>query len=294
MSLFVAVLSFRETELTARCVASARGEVVVFDNGALPERDGLMESAVPGAEVVRWRENLPFAVAFDRAATEADRRGHGRFLFLTNDVELEPGGLEAMTAALESAADIAAVGPVQVHAANPENVFHAGGGFERARWASVVLDGGEPVGSLPTGGVREVEWLDGAAILVRSAAYRDVGPMWPGYDFYWEDSDWGLRARAAGFRLLVAFGARARHETSSSAGAHADWKRELLWRNRVLCARRLASPEEWRRLRRYFLVSAATRVAKRPGDPVVRRQWKATLALVRGQDAEVPRPEALR
>lgn len=294
MSLFVAVLSFRETALAARCAASVGGEVVVFDNGALPERDGLLEAALPSAEVVRWRENVPFAVAFDRAATEAERRGHERFLFLTNDVELEPGCLDALLAALDRAPDVAAVGPVQVHAADPETVFHAGGGFERSRWASLVLDGGESVASLPPSGEREVDWLDGAAMLVRTSAYREVGPMWTGYDFYWEDSDWGLRARAAGFRLLVALGARARHATSSSAGAFADWKRELLWRNRVLCARRLASPVEWRRLRRYFLVSAATRLAKRPGDAVVRRQWKATLALVRGKDVEIRRPDALR
>jgi N-acetylglucosaminyl-diphospho-decaprenol L-rhamnosyltransferase len=279
--------------MTSRCVASVGGEadVVVLDNGALPERDGRLEAAVGGAEVVRWRENLPFAQAFDRAAVEAERRGHDRFLFLTNDVTLEPGCLSALDSAL---GDAAAVGPVQVHASDPGRVFHAGGGFERHRWASVVLDGGRPLSEVAPDGVREVDWLDGAAVLVRLASYREVGPMWPGYDFYWEDSDWGLRARAMGHRLLVAMGARARHETSASAGAYPDWKRELLWRNRMLCARRLASPEEWRRLRRYFMVSALTRLAKRPGDPVVRRQWRATLDLARGETPVVRRPEAWR
>ncbi len=290
----VAVLSFRETEMTRACVASVGGSapVVVLDNGARPERDGLLEDALPGVEVVRWRENRPFADAVDATAQHAEGKGYERLLFLTNDVTLDAGAFDALEAALRQDPGLAAVGPVQVHADRPDTVFHAGGGFDFRRWSSLVLDGGEPLAGLPQMGLRPVDWLDGAAVLYRLEAYRAVGPMWPDYEFYWEDSDWGLRAGAAGFGLGVAFWARVLHRTSATAGAFSEWKRDLLWRNRLLSARRLAGAD-WPRLRRYFLVSALSRVARSPFDRGAWRRLSLTRAVLAGETPLVERPSEL-
>jgi N-acetylglucosaminyl-diphospho-decaprenol L-rhamnosyltransferase len=49
--------------------------------------------------------------------------------------------------------------------------------------------------------VREVEWLNGAAMLVRRAAVEQVGGVDEGFFMFNEESDWQYRMRAAGWQV---------------------------------------------------------------------------------------------
>jgi GT2 family glycosyltransferase len=58
---------------------------------------------------------------------------------------------------------------------------------------------------------REVEWLSGAAMLVRRAAVDEVGGLDEGFFMFNEESDWQFRMRAAGWRVLFFPGAEVVH-----------------------------------------------------------------------------------
>jgi N-acetylglucosaminyl-diphospho-decaprenol L-rhamnosyltransferase len=58
---------------------------------------------------------------------------------------------------------------------------------------------------------REVEWLSGAAMLVRRAAVDEVGGLDEGFFMFNEESDWQFRMRTAGWRVLFFPGAEFVH-----------------------------------------------------------------------------------
>jgi GT2 family glycosyltransferase len=59
--------------------------------------------------------------------------------------------------------------------------------------------------------VREVEWVSGAAMLVRRAAVEEVGGLDEGFFMFNEESDWQYRMRARGWRVLFFPGAEVVH-----------------------------------------------------------------------------------
>ena len=62
--------------------------------------------------------------------------------------------------------------------------------------------------------------LFGCALLIRRAAWQQVGPFWEPFFNYAEETDWCLRARRLGWRLQYVPQALVRHRTSSSLGLY--------------------------------------------------------------------------
>ncbi len=70
-----------------------------------------------------------------------------------------------------------------------------------------------------------LDYLTGASLLLRREAIEGVGLFDTSRFFlYWEDTDYGLRLRRAGWRLAVAKDALVRHDESSSLGADSPQK----------------------------------------------------------------------
>src|SRR5262249_3927309 len=83
------------------------------------------------------------------------------------------------------------------------------------------------LGALDHGQFRVVEdtgYLTGCCLLATRVAWQRVGELDERYFLYAEDTDWCLRARAAGFRLLFVPTARLWHKVSASSGAASPWK----------------------------------------------------------------------
>ena len=71
---------------------------------------------------------------------------------------------------------------------------------------------------LPEGEPAEVDWLVGAALLVRRAAWEQVGVLDEGFFMYSEELDWQRRIKAAGWQIVYLPAAQVRHfEAQSSA-----------------------------------------------------------------------------
>jgi N-acetylglucosaminyl-diphospho-decaprenol L-rhamnosyltransferase len=62
-----------------------------------------------------------------------------------------------------------------------------------------------------------VDWVTGAAMLVRRAAVNDVGPMDEGFFLYYEDIDWCHRMRDHGWEVLLEPAAHVMHHRGGSA-----------------------------------------------------------------------------
>jgi len=199
---------------------TAPAPVVVVDNAS---SDGTAEAVAerhPEVRVVRNERNLGFGAAINRAALELD----GDVLVLVNnDVVCEPEFLERITAPFVDES-IGTVAGVLLQASAPGLVDSAG----------IELD--TTLGSWDHLWNRPVAELDGAADPVGpcggAAAYRlrpfqELGGFDEALFAYWEDVELALRFRRAGWRCVLAPGARALHEHGQTVGAATPAARRL-------------------------------------------------------------------
>jgi GT2 family glycosyltransferase len=58
----------------------------------------------------------------------------------------------------------------------------------------------------------EVDWISGCAILVRREVIKQVGMLDERFFYYWEETEWCLRARESGWRIMQVPQARLWHK----------------------------------------------------------------------------------
>ena len=175
--------------------------VVVVDNhsndGSLPE----LRRAYPDLEVIEAESNRAYAAGMNLGMETVLTRGVDAILLLTDECRLSPDALGTLVARLEAAPGLGAVGPVLGYLSQPEKVFSAGGRVELRGWDTRHLREPELVSEWTGRPPHAVEWLDGAALLLRSQAVRAIGRLDEGYIKYFEETDYMFRLRAAGWSV---------------------------------------------------------------------------------------------
>jgi GT2 family glycosyltransferase/glycosyltransferase involved in cell wall biosynthesis len=189
-----------------------------------------------GVDLLRLPENRGYAGGMNAGIAWLRREGCDRFLLLNNDAVLEPGSLRQLAEALDDPS-MAAVGPVVLRAADGR-IESMGIRLEPRTGRSRLHGFGRPAdGSL---GLLPVESLSGAALMIHADALDRVGPLDEEYFHSFEDADWCGRARAAGLRLAVVRGARARHGGGRTLGGRSADRLYYAARNHLRAVERLA------------------------------------------------------
>ncbi|MBI3553939.1 MAG: glycosyltransferase [Elusimicrobia bacterium] len=230
----IIVLCHGRWRLARRCLESLRRttdprlyELLVFDNASTDRTlAGLRRLARgwPQLRVFHNPRNLPFAEGVNRGM----RRARGEFfLWLNNDTVLSPGWLEGLLKAAGSRRDAAGSGPMTGSAAPPGQLCRPFASERRSR-------------------VEEAPFLGGFCFLVKRAAVERAGFLDERFVWGWEDMDYCLRLRQAGYRLILARGVFVRHAGSRTISSMAQDERERSdLRNRGLILRKWAESEPW-------------------------------------------------
>jgi len=235
----VAVLTWRGYSATNDCLESLRRStswplpVAVIDNGS-GTGEGLRLAEEFGGPVtaVTLPANLGVPGGYNRGLQWAREVGASHVLLLNNDtICSDPRMIERLVAA--TAPDVAVVGPL---VERPDGRLQTAGGVLRWRTARA-----RPLrrNQIPRmGGPYEVDWVDGSCMLISLRAARHVGGLAAEYFMYWEEVDWCVRARRAGYRCLVEPRASITHIGSMSVTPQRQLRQWM--RNKLLFMRRNA------------------------------------------------------
>ena len=218
----VVVLCWNRWSLTQRCLETLRRhtdlsdvDVIVVDNGSTDETPDRL-SGYDWLRVLSLPKNLGY-VRGNNAGIAAAAPGSD-ILLLNNDVEFrEDGWLDRLRQAAHSAPDVGVVGCRLVL---PDGrLLHAG------TYILPDTTWGQQIGSMETdvgqfSGNREVQGVVFACAYIRRDLLDRIGPLSLDYESYFEDTDYCLRARDAGFRTLCCGGVTiVHHEHGSTADA---------------------------------------------------------------------------
>lgn len=208
-------------------------EFIVFDNASPDGSGDLVRNWCqnhPAAQFIQSSNNLGYAGGMNAAAQHA----RGQWLFLVNnDTEFAPHALEALKQVLKSApANTAMIGPVTNAAGNGQRLYDPSKSKED--W----LELGAWLNTHPTGLLLPTYRCDFFCIAIR----RDAWDQLKGLDTifgmgYFEDFDFSLRLREAGFDQAITEDVFIYHQGSATFSQSPEMKR-LIKRNKQIMKQR--------------------------------------------------------
>ena len=231
----VIVVNFNTGDLARQCLASAAADLATCDWNAIvvdnASRDGSV-TALGGLERTRVIANAR-NVGFGAAVNQAVRDSSAPLLWLLNpDCEVTSGAFRALRETLERHADCAVAAPRLLNADGSVQASARGdptawtGLFGRHSLLARVFPSSSPARrnlpaqDLVNAGVESapVDWVMGAAMLIRRDAFERVSGFDERFFIYWEDADLCRRLRDAGWSTRYVPRAIVRHPGGASAG----------------------------------------------------------------------------
>lgn len=181
---------------------SEGAEVVVADNGSTDDSVEMLQQHFPSVRLVLLNKNYGFAEGYDKALEQIDAE---YYLLLNSDVEVTPGWLVPLLDYMDKHPDVAACQPKLLAERERDSFEYAGGAggfidkygypFCRGRiFTDVEKDHGQ------YDHVASLFWATGAALMVRSADWHEVGGLDARFFAHMEEIDfcWRLRSRGRG------------------------------------------------------------------------------------------------
>ncbi len=230
-------------EILDRCVRAVLVDgdadlVIVVDNGGRAE---LAPDLLERVELIRAGHNGGFGAAANLGIRRAVVAGADAIAILNDDVEVEPGWLVALHAALAADASVGVVQPkLLVTATDPPLVNSVGVMLDRFG-AGVDIGHGRPDAAMFSG-PSTIDLFTGGAVLFDAAFLADVGGFDERLFMYYEDVDLARRGAERGWVYHCEPASRVWHQGGMSSGAAGAQMRFYLERNRLWCLFRFAPP----------------------------------------------------
>lgn len=228
--LSIVVVSWNVRDLLRNCLTSLdRGrsalalQVIVVDNASADGSAEMVAADFPWVELIASAENAGFPAGNNLGLAQA----RGRHVLLLNpDTEVVGDALSTLVAYLDGQPDVGVVGPQLL---NPDGTVQSSRrrfptlatAFFEATWLRrfapqrllsdyYVLDRADDETS-------DVDWVVGAALMVRQSVVQQVGPLDAAYFMYSEELDWCRRIRDAGWRVVYLPAAQVVHHYGKSS-----------------------------------------------------------------------------
>ena len=211
-------------------------EVIVVDNASLHDEAKVIAERYPSVRVIRSERNLGFAGGNNLGIKAAQ----GRYIYLiNNDTELTSDShIEHLLSRLSSSRSVGMVCPKIRFAWGNHLIQFAG----YTPLSPITLrnhaigcgesDNGQYDTPHPT------PYAHGAAMMVKREAVVAAGLMPECYFLYYEELDWSMMIRRAGYDIWYEPASTIYHKESRSTGQDSPLKTYYLTRNRLLFAHR--------------------------------------------------------
>jgi N-acetylglucosaminyl-diphospho-decaprenol L-rhamnosyltransferase len=244
------IVTWNACATIARCLDSVaaevpNAEVILVDNNSSDETADLVAACYPHVHLIRNHRNEGFGYACNAGAA----RARGEYLFFLNpDARLEPNSIQRMLGVLRESPQTAIAGPALQGSRGA--AVSGGQRFLTLRTFCLYRVFGWNKVQVPAE-VSNVDWVSGAALLIRRPAFKELGGFDRRFWMYVEDMHLCWKARARGWKVSIIPTATVTHDHSTSARNNVEqtlrsnaantllWFEETGSRRRALVARPL-------------------------------------------------------
>ncbi len=240
----IIIINWNGIRDTIECLESLKNmeysnySIVVVDNGSSGDDTTVLGQMFGGwIDLLCNHTNLGFTGGNNVAIRHALRTGVDYILLLNNDVTVEPDFLRDLVTYAETRQDVGVFGPSICSYARPSILDSTGGRVSFWRGWSANNNAGVSFSQRPSN-PEEVDFVEGCSMLIKRSVIECIGLLDDQYFAYWEETDFCVRAKRAGFKVMVVPESRIYHKGGSSPTG--PRKLYFLIRNNILFMRKNA------------------------------------------------------
>lgn len=199
--------------------------IVVVDNASADDTVAMMKNKYPSVEPICLKENIGYSAGINVGIERAKSIGPDYVWVFNNDVVTMPDCLEKLVEIMDKHPDVGVAGPMVLDFKTGK-IAHAG--YRISLMTGRMTELAAPPDSI---GFYQVDSAFGCSNLIRMKVVEQIGGFDPGFNVYFDETDFNVRAGRAGWKVIVAPEARVYHEESATMNKMLPRKAWLLLRN---------------------------------------------------------------
>jgi len=219
----VIIVNWKLKDETVRCLYSLEKstypcEVVVVDNGSKDGSTNYITDQFPNIEIIELETNIGFGSACNYAIKRLLKQSNFDYvLLLNNDSVIHPEMIGKLVDVAENQPEVGIFGPKVYYGNGPnQNILWYAGARSRKSVLAAADTGRGDIDRGQFDSRLQVDYVFGAAMLIRRSIFQRIGLFDERFFLYLEDLDFCLRTRQAGIPILFVPKAHVYHQGSAS------------------------------------------------------------------------------
>lgn len=255
MNLAIIILNYNGQEFIPECLESLRqlktgthsAHTLIIDNASTDNSSSLIVRQFSEVTLIRNHQNLGFAAGNNVGIRFALQKNFDAVMLLNNDTKVHPNLVKELVTTNTPLASpkIYFYPGFEFHHDRYQNrdrgkvIWYAGGSID---WNNVlgVHRGVDEVDHGQYDDSQDIEFATGCCLLIKRQVFDRVGLLDPKYFLYYEDLDFSMRARRAGFAVRYLPRAIVWHKNAQSSVSGGELHQYYFTRNRLFFGLRYA------------------------------------------------------
>ncbi|MBW6440936.1 glycosyltransferase family 2 protein [Patescibacteria group bacterium] len=204
---FIILLNWNNEGDTIECIESLKKnnyknyKIIVIDNGSEKESIAKIERQYSDLYIIKNKSNLGFAGGCNVGTKYAIDNNADYVLLLNNDTTVAENFLTKLIRVGEADEEVGILGSKIYYHTEKNRIWFAGGKVNWLKNKGTHL-GLDEIDEGQFNEMKEVDYLTGCCLLVKREVLDKIGVLAEDYFLYYEDTDYSLRAKNAGFKCI--------------------------------------------------------------------------------------------
>ncbi|MGX7419010.1 glycosyltransferase family 2 protein [Carnobacterium gallinarum] len=245
-SVYFIILNYNNAPDTLECVDSIEKleygnyKVVLVDNQSKDNSAEILQKELPQHKFIQTGANLGYAAGNNIGMKYAIEDGADYICILNNDVIVNSDFLTILVDYLSTHPKVGLVGPRICEYEDQSILESAGSNVDFKKGRVTRLYHGEPEQNV-YGKVIPCDYVGGACMLLKADLIQEVGYIPENYFLFYEENEWCVTIKKAGYQIVCVADARVVHKGSASINKVSGLSEYFMYRNLVIFMRRNAS-----------------------------------------------------
>lgn len=249
-SVYIIILNWNDFEDTIECVESCLKldyspyRIIVVDNGSDDGSETYISDRFPGLKVIQTGANLGYAGGNNAGIRYALEEGAEYIWLLNNDTLVDSRALTELVGVAETDLSTGLAGSKILSYSQPSVLLYAGGRVDLTVGETEHVGYGcEDAGQFDE--TADTAYITGCSLLVKRQVIEDIGMMNEAYFLYFEETEWCVKARCKGYRLVYVPKSVVFHKESVSVHKIKGLMLYYMTRNRLHFMKEIGINNKW-------------------------------------------------
>lgn len=207
-------------------------EIIVVDNGSTDGSIEQLNKIYPYLKIIENGRNLGFAEGNNVGIKKALEYEPDLIMLLNNDTVVTSNFLNELVMVFESDNKIGIVGPKICYYDEPSKIWSVGGKINL--FLGSITNIGAHENEEKYSGINKADYVTGCALLIKTEVITKIGLMDTNYFLYFEETDWNVKAKRAGYLTVIDCNTSILHKDGASVKKVKDINYYYFARNTLL------------------------------------------------------------